>query len=176
MVVCTWIFGLNDCELCARDESVLYHSRSLICMTIYCITVNSLPVHGLMSFGAESNDFTVISELKPHWSLIESSRQGPGRLDNEPWVYCLSSGVLSPRPCGILEYYPLCYCEVFGPGKGNVWWKVWCKVGSTVLFVSSNVDGVSTSWDQVLQMGNWLLRADCILLLLVSLWGTFFCV
>ena len=60
----------------------------------------------------------MISELKPHWSLIESSRQGSGRLNNEPWVYCLSSGVLSPRPCGLLEYYPTVTVRCLGPIRG----------------------------------------------------------
>ena len=68
------------------DESVLYHSRSLICSTVYCITVVCYLYMIWCRLRHVSNDFTMISKLKPHWSLVESSRQGFGRLDNVPWV------------------------------------------------------------------------------------------
>ena len=63
---------------------------------------------------------------------------------------------------------PFCYCEVFGPGKGNVRWKeCGVKVGSTVLFFTPNVDGMLMGLRSSTASGKWLLRADRILLPLV---------
>ena len=45
-----------------------------------------------------------------------------------------------------------CYCEVFGPGKGVIGGRKWCKVESTVLFLFSMVDGVSTD---MIKYGKW---------------------
>ena len=84
MIVCPCYVNLVD----LTGTRVYFIALVLVSVRLLLFIYETVFVHDIASFGTMTNDLTVISELIPHWLLFESSRQGPGRFDNQLWVYC----------------------------------------------------------------------------------------
>ena len=84
MVIYTCYVNLNG----LNETRVYFIALDLLSVLLLLSKCEIVYMCDLTWLRALPDNLTVLSELIPHWSLIESSRQGLGRIDKGPWVHC----------------------------------------------------------------------------------------